>query len=173
MYLIDPHYVISMPSVISYWPSNIRYMYNDHDHDRISFTCADWSVNTIFFFRPMVLASWPGGMTMTISFTCVYLLIWHDRGLPEPRWRRRSDLVGHPRRIRRWPDLLQWDPPVWRTASMMRYALLLRGFWADGARRQIPTKSCRHLWLINKLWRCFYRLGDIAPHLLCLQVVVR
>ena len=96
-------------------------MYSDHDHGRISFTCAYWLVNTIFFFRQMVLASWPGGMTMTISFTCVYLLIWHDRGLPETRWRWRSDLVGHPRRIRRWPDLLQWDPPVWRTASMMLY----------------------------------------------------
>ena len=40
MYLIDTDYVIRMPSVISYYASNVNYMYNDHEHDRISFTCA-------------------------------------------------------------------------------------------------------------------------------------
>ena len=57
-YLIDGDYVISMPSVISYYISNISYMYNNHDHDTISFTCVYWLVNTIFLFSPW---SWPPG----------------------------------------------------------------------------------------------------------------
>ena len=53
-----------------------------------------------------------------------------------------------------------------------RGSVLTWSFWADCARRQIPTKSCRHPWL-DRLWRCFYRLDDIVPYLLFLQVVVR
>ena len=35
-------------------------MFNDYDHDRMSFTCAFSLINTIFFLA-MVLASWPRG----------------------------------------------------------------------------------------------------------------
>ena len=56
MYLIDTDYVISMLSVISYKASNVRYMCNDHEHDRISFTCAYSLINTIY-----ILWSWPLG----------------------------------------------------------------------------------------------------------------
>ena len=47
-----------MACVISYYSSNTSYIYNNHDHDIISFTCAYWLVNTIFFFSPW---SWPRG----------------------------------------------------------------------------------------------------------------
>ena len=48
MYLIDPDCGINMPRVTSSKASNISYMCNDHDHERISFTCAYWVMNIKF-----------------------------------------------------------------------------------------------------------------------------
>ena len=48
MYLRDPDCDMIMPSVISDYASKISYVYNDDDHDIISFTCACGLIYTIF-----------------------------------------------------------------------------------------------------------------------------